>query len=89
VVVNENGKKKTVTRMQAMAKRMVTNALNGDQKAMLTLVEILRRTGKFEQVEVDGLLPDNFESILDAYVASHAVHGAQKSEPTASKGESA
>jgi len=89
VVVTEGGKKKTITRMQAMVKRLVAGALQGDQKALLTLIEVLRRTGKFEQVEVEGLLPDNYESILDTFVASHAKHGAQKSEPSASKGESA
>jgi hypothetical protein len=37
IVVNENGKKKTMTRMQAMVKRMVAGALGGEQKALLTL----------------------------------------------------
>ena len=69
VVVNENGKKKTISRMQAMTKRLVTDALQGDQKALLTLVKILRRTGRFEQTDIEGLLPDNYESILDTYVA--------------------
>lgn len=69
VVVNENGKKKTITRMQAMTKRLVTGALQGDAKALMTLVEILRRTGRFEQTEAEDLLPENYESILDSYVA--------------------
>lgn len=69
VVVNENGKKKTVTRLQAMVKRMVANALQGDQKAVLTLVEIVRKTGGFEPTEIQNLLPDDYEAILDAYVA--------------------
>ena len=33
IVVNENGKKKTITRMQAMVKRIVAGALQGDLKA--------------------------------------------------------
>lgn len=69
IVVNENGKKKTITRLQAMVKRMVAGALQGDQKQLLTLVEILRRTGRFEETDIDGLLPDDYESILDSYVA--------------------
>lgn len=69
IVVNENGKKKTITRMQAIAKRLVADALQGERKAQMTLIEILRRTGQFEKTELDSLLPDDYESILDAYVA--------------------
>jgi uncharacterized protein DUF5681 len=68
IVVNENGKKKTITRMQAMVKRMVADALQGNLKSLLALVEIMRRTGKFEETDIQGLLPDNYESILDSYV---------------------
>ena len=68
IIVNENGKKKTVTRLQAMVKRMVAGALQGDQKALLSLVEILRRTGQFEASTVDNLLPDNYEALLDSFV---------------------
>ena len=68
VVVNDNGKKRTITRMQAMVKRIVNGALQGDQKTVLTLVEILRRTGRFETPTVDSLLPDNYEALLDSFV---------------------
>lgn len=68
IVVNENGKKKSITRMQAMVKRIVAGALQGDLKALMTLVEILRRTGKFEETDINNLLPDDYENILDAYV---------------------
>jgi hypothetical protein len=68
VVVTENGRKKTLTRLQAMVKRMVAGALQGDQKQLLALVEILRRTGSFEPEHVDDLLPGDYEAILDAYV---------------------
>ena len=78
IVVNENGKKKTITRMQAMVKRMVNGALQGDQKSLLTLVEILRRTGQFEETDIDGLLPDDFESKLESYVAQHQKRGTTK-----------
>ena len=69
IVVNENGKKKTVSRMQAMVKRMVSGALQGETRAILTLVEILRRTGRFEAPAIDALLPENYEDILEGYVA--------------------
>jgi hypothetical protein len=81
IVVTENGKKKSVTRMQAMVKRVVAGALQGEQKALLTLVEILRRTGKFEPAEVDDLLPDNYESILDAYVETRRKSGTKPEQP--------
>lgn len=71
ITVNENGKKKTITRMQAMVKRMVADALQGNLKSLLALVEIMRRTGKFEETDIEGLLPDDYESILDSYVVQH------------------
>ena len=80
ISVNENGKKKTVTRLQAMVKRIVAGALQGDQKSLLTLIEIMRRTGRFEQTEPDSLLPDNYESILDSYVQKRQQAGAKKSK---------
>jgi hypothetical protein len=70
IVVNENGKKKSITRLQAMVKRMVAGALQGDQKALVSLVEILRRTGQLQPAEPERLVPDNYESILEAYVES-------------------
>jgi hypothetical protein len=72
IVVNENGKRKTITRLQAMVKRMVAGALQGDQKAVLTLIEIMRRTGQFEQIEPQNLLPDNYETLLDSFVQQHS-----------------
>ena len=68
IVVNENGKKKTVTRMKAMVKRLVAGALQGDHKALVSLVEILRRTGTLAHREQENLLPDDYEAILEAYV---------------------
>jgi hypothetical protein len=72
VVVNENGRRRTVTRMQAMVKRLVAGALQGDPKATLTLVDILRRCGGIEPPEVTGLLPANYEQVLEAYVQSRS-----------------
>jgi hypothetical protein len=69
IVVNENGRKRKITRLQAMVKRMVAGALQGEHRSLLTLIEVLRRTGRFEDTSVDSLLPDNYEAILDSYVA--------------------
>ena len=68
ITVNENGKKKKITRQQAMVKRVVTNALNGDARAILLLIDILKRTGHFDAQDAEDLLPDDYEAILDSYV---------------------
>lgn len=85
IVVNENGKKKTITRMQAMVKRLVAGALQGDLKSMLTLVEILRRTGRFEETDIDRLVPDDYENILESFLARRQKSGARKTGETASR----
>ena len=77
IVVNENGKRKTITRLQAMVKRMVTGALQGDHKSLLTLVDVLRKTGQLDETSQGSLLPDNYSNLLDNYVAQRQ----QKSDP--------
>jgi hypothetical protein len=72
IVVTEAGKKKSVTRLEAMVKRIVTGALQGDHKALLTLLEVLRRSGQFQPPETGDLLPENYASILDAYVEARS-----------------
>ena len=65
---------------------MVADALQGDQKSLLTLVEILRRTGSLETKDVDSLLPDNYESILNTYVDTRLKAGARNPVPSPRKG---
>ena len=77
IVVNENGKRKTITRLQAMVKRMVAGALQGDHKSLLTLVDVLRKTGQLDETSQGSLLPDNYSNLLDNYVAQRQ----QKSDP--------
>ena len=95
IVVSENGKKKSLTRLQAMVKRMVAGALQGDQKQLLVLVEILRRTGSMAPETAENLLPDNYEAILDAYVDSRRGTSASRAravtndEPTEAGNETA
>src|SRR4051812_6409584 len=67
IVVNENGKKKTVTRMQAMVKRVVAAGLQGDPKHVLLVVEMLKRMGRAEAPDLESLVPDDYGAILDAY----------------------
>lgn len=68
ITVNENGKKKTISRMQAMVKRMVADALQGNLKSLMALVEILRRTGNFEENDSANQLPADYEEILNSFV---------------------
>ena len=75
VVVNENGKTKTISRMQAMVKRLVSQALQGEQRSFLTLIEVLRRTGKLDMIEQESLLPDNYEPALNAFVLKRTLVG--------------
>lgn len=83
IVVSENGRKKTITRLEAIGKRLIADALQGDRKAQLTLFEILKRNGALDKTEVATLLPDNYENLLDDYVAKR-----QKSmTKSTSKGE--
>jgi hypothetical protein len=78
IVVNENGRKKKITRLQAMVKRMVAGALQGEHRSLLTLIEILKRTGRFEDTTIDNLLPDDYEAILDSYIAQRQKGSALK-----------
>ncbi|MGA0570045.1 DUF5681 domain-containing protein [Variovorax sp. VNK109] len=78
IVVNEDGRRKKVTRMQAMVKRMVAGALQGDQKSLLTLIEVMRKTGQLQQAEQPTALPDDYQEILDTYI-QRRINGKSKS----------
>jgi len=54
--------------MEAMVKRLVSEALQGERRSLITLIDIMRKTGQMDEVEVQGLIPDNYESILDSFV---------------------
>jgi len=75
VVVNEGGRRKSVTRLQAMVKRLVGAALQGEPKAVLALLDILRRSGAVDQSTPEALLPDNYEQILADYVSTQSRKG--------------
>lgn len=79
ITVSENGKKQTMTRLQAMVKRIVSDGLQGNLKSLMTVFEILRRSGKLEETDVESLLPADYEAILDSYVETRQI----KPEPKA------
>lgn len=78
ITVNEGGRRKTVTRMQAIVMRLISAALQGDPKAVAALLDLLRRNGGGEQATPEGLLPANYEQILEAYMATQGRKGGVK-----------
>lgn len=86
ITVNENGKKKTITRLQAMVKRMVADALQGNLKSLMALVEILRKTGKFEETDIANQLPADYEEILNSFVQQRQQDSTNPREKTTKKG---
>jgi hypothetical protein len=78
VTVNEGGRRRSVTRMQAMVMRLVAAALQGEPKAVMTLLDILRRNGGGEQATPELLVPENYRQILADYVATQGRKGGVK-----------
>lgn len=70
VTVNEDGRKRKISKLEAMVKRIVSGALQGDRKSLITLIDILRRTGRFTEgdVEEEDWLPEDYDKIVDRYV---------------------
>lgn len=69
ITVNENGKKKEISRLEAVVKRLVADTLQGNQRTLMTMVEIMRRHGKFDEQDVDELAPGDYTAILDSFIA--------------------
>ena len=69
VIVNENGRKKTITRQHAIIKRMVAGALAGDTKATLTLFDVLKRSGGMEAASEAPAQVFDPAAVLAAYMA--------------------
>ena len=81
ISVTENGRKRKLTRLQAIVKRMVSSALAGDQRALLNLLEIMRRTGRFDAPAAEALLPDNYEQLLEAFIEQRRQRPARSDSP--------
>ena len=80
IVVSENGKKRSLTRLQALAKKMVSAALQEGPKSQLALVDVMRRTGLLDAgtaEESASFLPPNYRELFDAYFQAHAPARAQ------------
>jgi replication-associated recombination protein RarA len=81
ISVTENGRKRKLTRLQAIVKRMVNSALAGDQRALLNLLEIMKRTGRFDAPAAEALLPDNYEELLEAFIQQRQRRPARSESP--------
>jgi hypothetical protein len=87
ISVTENGRKRKLTRLQAIVKRVVNSALAGDQRALLNLLEIMRRTGRFDAPAAETLLPDNYEELLEAFVQQRQRRPAPSDSPASGEEE--
>lgn len=79
ISVNENGRKKEITRMQAVVKRLVADTLQGNQRTLMTMVEIMRRHGKFDETDTEEMLPGDYSAILDSFMAKREKSSSKKS----------
>ena len=68
IVVTENGKKKKITKLEAIIKRMVNSAMNGEGKAINAMFDLLKKTGKLDEIEMKDLVPENYKDILDNFI---------------------
>ena len=68
MTITENGKKRITTRLGAMTKRLVAAAVQNDYKALIALLEILRKSGRLESVDVDDVFVDDHEAILETFL---------------------
>ncbi len=66
ITVNEGGKQRKITKLQAIAKQQTIKAVNGDPKATALVMRAV------EPREVDQ--PDNLSPVLHAMRALHARH---------------
>ncbi len=50
VEVNENGKRRKMTKLQVGLRQLVNKLASGDPKAATTVTDLMRKTGKFDDV---------------------------------------
>jgi hypothetical protein len=62
VVVNENGKRKTVSKLEAAAKQLANKAASGDLKALQLLTALVRSA---EERAIQGVVPNSVTDEVD------------------------
>lgn len=87
ITVNENGRKKEITRMQALVKRLVADSLQGNLRTTIAMVGLLQRHGKFDETDTEELAPGDYSAILDDFFAKRSKTSANKQSKKSNKGE--
>jgi hypothetical protein len=54
VVVNENGKRRTITKLEAAVKQMANKAAGGDQRAAKLIIELLHQSESRDEARAGG-----------------------------------
>lgn len=68
ILIKENGASKKITKLEGMVKRLVTGALQGDNRSLKNLLDIFKITQRLDAKELESALPANYASILQRYV---------------------
>lgn len=68
ITVTEGTNKKTYTKMQAMAKKMVHDALTGPTRSAEAVLDTMKKLGLLTEENMTSLFPDNHDEILQNYV---------------------
>jgi len=78
VIINEGGKRKAVTKLEAAIKQLVNQAASGNQRAARSLFELARQVEKTEDQAMDTAAPF---SEIDAEVIQELLNRFQSQEP--------
>lgn len=87
ITVNENGRKKQISRMEALVKRLVADSLQGNLRTTIAMVGLLQRHGKFDETDTEELAPGDYSAILDDFFAKRSKISAKKQPKKSKQGE--
>ncbi len=78
VEVNENGRRKTITKEQAMMTQLINKAAAGDARATQQVIAIRKMMGETDQIQVATAVTDE----LDRQVMQHIIARVRATVPT-------
>jgi hypothetical protein len=84
VVINENGQRETVTKMEAATKQIVNKAASGELRAIRLVVELL---ASYEERSVEAFEPDLALGESDEKIVLNILRRFDKSRQGGHKGE--
>jgi hypothetical protein len=87
VVINEHGRRRTVTKMEAALKQLVNKAASGDLRALAQLVDLSKdaEAKQLAQGMQQPVMTDSDQEVLDGVIKRF--HQAMRPEPFEVKGE--